>query len=103
DAHRPLPRGGLAARYFRLGELVVHGRLHALPGELVPAASVSGSAGLSQPLSDYIRDEHSHADLVHPGRGGLPHAAHRWRRRAVPRTEVAEASDGDGALPRRVA
>ena len=92
---------GQPARHLRLGQLLVHRRLHAVHADLVPQGAVRGSRGLREAIADHLRREHPDAADVHPRRRGLADAARRRRRGHVPGVEVPEAPDRDGPLPRR--
>ncbi len=59
DADDALQGGGQPARHLRLGELLVHRRLHAVHADLVPQGAVRGSGGLRQALADHLRRRRS--------------------------------------------
>ena len=101
DPDQPLQGRGQPAGHLGLGELLVHGRLHALHADVVPQGAVRGSGGFRQALADYLRRQDPDAADVHPRRRGLADAARGRRRGALSRAEVPQAPDGDGALPRR--
>ncbi len=101
DPDQPLQGRGQPARHLGLGELLVHGRLHALHADVVPEGAVRGSRGLRQALADHSRRQDPDAADVHPRRRGLADAAGGRRRGPLSRAQVSEAADGDGAVPRR--
>ena len=82
-----------------LGKLVVHGRLHALPAELVSSAAIRRPGRVSGAVTDQLHQQCEDADDVHPRGGGLSHAARRRRRANVSRVEVPQDSNRDGAFP----
>src|SRR6185436_4050100 len=69
--------------------------------ELVPRGPMGRSAGFRGAIADYARRQRHYADNVRPRRSGLQDAASRRRGDDVPRTEVPEDSDRDGALSAR--
>ena len=93
--------GGVAAIDRRLVGLLVHRRLHAVHAVLVPQGAVGRSRRLRRALADHARREGQDAADARRRRRRPAHAAVGWRRDDVPRVEVPEGADRDGALPGR--
>ena len=54
------------ARYRQLGKLVVHGRFHALPAELVSIAAIRRPGRVSGAVTDQLHQQCENTDDVHP-------------------------------------
>ncbi len=101
-AHRSVRGRRRAARHRELDRLVVHGRLHALPAELVQDAAVPRRGRrLQGAFADHLHQQREDAAHACARRRRQPHAAGRGRRADVSRAQVPQDPDGDGEVPER--